>query len=191
MDIKKLQEIIDNSKLSPEAKDLILDLIPEIDKPGVQEEILKTIDYEVKMYGLAADEFEEVSEQLQSAEKKMDAADVMEDEQLIELSQKYEEKMAVAEDEMKQATEYKDKLVDALAPSTDTQAQTISKQATPVVTEDITPVGSPVSAAALTEVPAQSNPGYGGQQYNSTTAVPTPTTTPTPEPLPAVPVMGE
>jgi len=123
MDIKKLQEIIDNSQLSPEAKDLILDLMPEIDKPEIQEEILKTIDYEVKMYGLAADEFEEVADQLQTAEKKMDAADAMEDEQLTELSQKYEEKMAVAEDEMKQATEYKDKLVEALTPSADTQAQ--------------------------------------------------------------------
>jgi hypothetical protein len=116
MDIKKLQEIIDNSQLSSEAKNLILDLIPEIDKPGVQEEILKTIDYEVKMYGLAADEFEEVADQLQTAEKKMDAADAMEDEQLAELGQKYEEKMAAAEDEMKQATEYKDKLVEALTP---------------------------------------------------------------------------
>lgn len=186
MDIKKLQEIIDSSQLSPEAKDLILDLIPDIDKPGVQEEILKTIDYEIKMYGLDAEEFEAVDEELQAVEKKLDAADAMEDEQLAELGRKYEEKMVVAEEEMKQATEYKDKLINALTPSGDSQPAT--DQAEAPQTQLNTDLQTPVATVAVE--PATQNPGYGGQQYNAGMPVQTPVQT-QPAAFPTAPVVGE
>lgn len=145
MDIKKLQEIIDSSQLSDTAKDLVQDLVPEANRPEIQEEILKIIDYEVKMSGLAAEEAEEVLDQLHTADKKMDAADKIEDERLDELSRDHEEKMAVAEADIRQSLQYKDNLVKA------------------------------VSGEVTTPSAQAQNPGYGGQQYNSATQASYPT----------------
>ena len=155
MDIKKLQEIIDKSDLSEPAKELIQDLMPEADKPEIQAEILKTVDYEIKMYGLAADEAEAIVDQLRAAEIRIDAADKIEDEELKELSEKYEDKMAEAENEMKKSLQYKDNLIKELSPEEPADIVSASVEA-------VAPVAPTIQATQ----PAQ-HPGYGGQQFNS------------------------
>ncbi len=176
MDIKKLQEIIDNSELSDPAKDLIRDLIPQADKPEVQEEILKTIDYEIKMNGLVADEAEEMVDQIRALEIKVDAADKVEDEQLKELSEKYEEKMTKAEADVKQSLQYKDNLLKSLSAE---EAGSSTQPAEPVQTSQ--PIQAETIVPAV-ETPVAQNPDYGGQQYNSA---------PQPAAFPTAPVMEQ
>ena len=181
MDIKKLQEIIDKSDLSEPAKELIQDLMPEADKPEIQAEILKTIDYEIKMYGLAADEAEAIVDQLRAAEIRIVAAYKFEDDELKELSEKYEDKMAEAENEMKKSLQYKDNLIKEL--SQEEAGDTVSAPTEAVAPQAQAPVApvDPVAPTIQATQPVQ-NPGYGGQQYNAA---------PQPAAFPTAPVMEQ
>ena len=182
MDIKKLQEIIDKSELSDAARDLIQELMPDIDKPEVREEILRTIDFDMKMYGLAADEGEQLVDEVNLLEKKLDAADLIEEEQLDELTKKYDERMGEAKADMDESLKVKDNFLDALAKQNaepEVQAQ-VSAQ-TPPVMPSYTP-DAPVAVAPVVPVAPTQSAGFGGQQYNNT---------PQPAPFPTNSGMGQ
>lgn len=193
MDLKKLQEIIDSSELSNEAKDLIQRLIPQVGRAEVQEQIMNIIKYEADMSGLVADEVNEKLNQLKMAEKAIDAADQMEDELLDELKTNFEEKTAVVEEDIKQKLEYKDNFIEDLTKQkievADESPKTETAPVVPVAkVEDITPQeAAPVVQPAPVQTTYIQNPGYGGQQYNGAA-----TSTPTqPATFPTAPVMGE
>lgn len=99
MDIKKVQEIVDKSQLTDEAKDLIYKMLPEADKPEVREEIMRVIDFEVKMNEAVADEAEEILNKIDDGNKMIDAVEDAADEQVEELGGKADEKFAQLENE--------------------------------------------------------------------------------------------
>jgi len=94
MDIKKVQELVESSKMTDEAKDLIYKMLPNAEKEEVKEEIMKVIDFEIDMNQALADEAEEIIDTLDNGEKMMVAADEVAAEQLEELNNKAEEKYA-------------------------------------------------------------------------------------------------
>lgn len=183
MDIKKIKDIVDSSQLSQEAKDLIAELLPQADKTEIKEEILKTLEYEITTNGLLADEADEVMDELRSTEIELDAADKVEDEQFVEVTQKYKEKMDLAEAEMKSAMDFKDEAIEAVsALGIQNTVSVETVPATPLVTTSTV-------APVVTETPVQQNPGYGGQQYNAEMPAQTPTQT-QPAAFPTAPVMN-
>ncbi|HSV94982.1 MAG TPA: hypothetical protein VLH94_03365 [Spirochaetia bacterium] len=99
MDIKKVQEIVENSQLTDEAKDLIYKMLPEADKPEVREEIMKVIDYEVEMNEALADEAEEILNKIDDGEKMVAAVEGVANQQMDELSEKADEKFARLDEE--------------------------------------------------------------------------------------------
>lgn len=181
MDIKKLQEIIDKSELSDGARDLIQELITDIDKPEVREEILKTIEFDMKMYGLAADEGEQLVDEVNLLEKKIDAADQIEEEQLDELSKKYDARMGEVMVDVEDSLKVKDNFLEAVAKqnaqsevTTQSDPQQIQTPTAYVASQPVAPV-VPMTAPVAPVAPATQSVGYGGQQYNAPQPAPFPT----------------
>jgi len=166
MDIKKLKDIVEKSDLSAPAKEVLYDLIPQADRPEIQAQILETIKYEEEMYGLAADEAEELLSHMNNAEKQIDAADMIEEEELAELTADSKLKMEELDTELKDVMSEADEFVKAVS-----SENTVQEVSAPIVPITQMPAQAPVQQAY---VPAQQNVGFGGQQYNAPQPAPFP-----------------
>lgn len=105
MDIKKIEEIVENSKLSDEAKDMIYKLLPEAEKPEVKEEIMRLVDYEIDMNETLASEAEEIIAAMDAGEAMMDAAEKAGKESAEETMKEVDEKLEALDSEMKKIDE--------------------------------------------------------------------------------------
>lgn len=134
MDIKKIQEIVENSQMTDEAKDLIYKLLPDADKPEAKAEILKVISYEIDMNEAVADEAEEILETLKNEDKTLDATDDAALQQAQELEKKTTEKLAKLDAEKQEVD--KDMAETASIQST---AEPVSQWSQPVTEQPVMP----------------------------------------------------
>jgi len=154
MDIKKIQEIVENSQMTDEAKDLIYKLLPDADKPEAKAEILKVISYEIDMNEAVADEAEEVLETLKNEDKMLDAVDDAALQRAQEFEKKTTEKLAKLDAEKQEVDKDMAALTASPAPVAETApiqstAEPVSQWSQPFVTEQsVTP------AVPLAETPA-------------------------------------
>lgn len=185
MDIKKIGEIIEDSKLTDEAKDYILKLLPDADKTEIIEEIMKTFEFEIKMNQLDADEAQEIMDKIEDGEKMIDAADGVASELAEELESKTNEKLAaldIEKDEVEKsmqsdAAPVAEPVVEPVTPAPAAPASTWNPVVEPVAqpqnswNQPVAPV-TPVQAApvsswnqpATTEQPATQPAPFPGSQ---------------------------
>ena len=150
MDIKKVQEIVENSQLTDEAKDLINKMLPEADKPEVREEIMKVIDYEVEMNEALADEAEEILNKIDDGEKMVAAVEDVASQQMEDLSEKTDEKFARLDEEREKV----DKEIEGM-----TNGNTPVEALNEVPATEVAPVAEPavpvIPQSSWNEQPAQ------------------------------------
>ena len=155
MDIKKVQEVVENSQLSDEAKDLIYKMLPEADKPEVKEEIMKVIDYEIRMNDALADEGEEILKKIDDGDKMVDATEGVVDEEMQDLNKEADEKLASLKAEEEEVEEDINKLSSDEGP-TEPMAESVVE---PVMTEPVSePAVEPVAEPMAPVTPAWQQP---------------------------------
>jgi len=105
MDIQKITDIIEDSQLTDEAKDLINGLLPDAEKPEVQEEIMRIVDYEIKMNDAVTEEGREILKKIEDGNKMMKAVDDLADERVKDLETEANDKFSEIEKEKEEVDE--------------------------------------------------------------------------------------
>ena len=133
MDIKKIEELVESSELTDEAKDLIYELLPRADEPEVKEEILRTIRFEIEMNQNIADEAEEIADVIKDGDKMIEAVDAVASEQMENLGKKAEEKFAKLDSKKEEI----DKEIDELANDDGPVAEDVPAALEPEAKEEV------------------------------------------------------
>jgi len=160
MDIKKVQEIVESSQLTDEAKDLIYKMLPEADKPEVKEEIMKVIDYEIRMNDALADEGEEILKKIDDGDKMVDAAEGVADEEMKELDKETDEKLANLKVEEEELEGEIGKLANDEGPTEPTAEPAMTEPAAEPVAPETPAWQQPVTPVAEPAAPAQTAPQW-------------------------------
>ena len=131
--IKKIEELVESSELTDEAKDLIYELLPRADEPEVKEEILRTIRFEIEMNQNIADEAEEIADVIKDGDKMIEAVDAVASEQMENLGKKAEEKFAKLDSKKEEI----DKEIDELANDDGPVAEDVPAALEPEAKEEV------------------------------------------------------
>jgi len=97
MDTNKIQQLILQSELSEEAKNLILKLLPYADQEKVKKEIIEIMAFEEKMATLSAQEASALNNHFALAISQLDSIEDISDKQINVILESVQEKIASIE----------------------------------------------------------------------------------------------
>jgi exonuclease VII small subunit len=167
MDIKKIEELVEKSELTDEAKDMIFKLLPEADKPEVKEEIMRLIDYEIEMNDAVTLEAEEVISALETGEIMLDAAEKAVGERTDQVIKEADEELNQAEEEMK-SIDSEMETVGVVEPEAEAPAEPVSAPVEPVVEAPVAEVAAEPVVPAWQQ-PAETPEPVAAPQWNQPT----------------------